>query len=247
MVDITGKRFGRLTVRKYHHSVNNGTTKTHYWETVCDCGNTRICSYDNLMKGDILSCGCLRKETCRQRMKSEFYAESKPFSTNLPKLRNPSIQRNNTTGVTGVSRVKKTGKFIARIGYGREVIYLGVFNTLEEAIEARNEGYKKYHLPVLEKAGFKSQPTITKKKIGNLRELRTYRECARSNNDEPCWCVQNGELITCVMLDSQEREECCHSPVTKEINLWLDGEIDKNELVRRLKPKGGKQALLGHK
>lgn len=241
MVDITGKRFGRLTVRKYHHSVNYGSTKAHYWETVCDCGNTRICSYDNLMKGDILSCGCLRKEIRRQHMESEFYVESKPFSTNLPKLRNPSIQRNNTTGVTGVSRVKKTGKFIAKIGYGREVIYLGIFNTLEEAIKARNEGYEKYHLPVLEKAGFKSQPTITKNKIGNLRELRTYRECARSNNDEPCWCVQNGELITCVMLDSQEREECCHSPVTKEINLWLDGEIDKNELVRRLKPKGGNE------
>lgn len=241
MIDITGKKFGRLTVIRYHHSVNHGATKTHYWETVCDCGNTRICSYSNLMKGDILSCGCLRKETRRQYMESEFYTESKPFQTNLHKLRNPSVQRNNTTGVTGVSQVKKTGKFIARIGFGGKVIYLGIFDTLEEAIEARNEGYKKYHLPVLEKAGFESRPIITKKKIGNLRELRTYRDCARSNNDEPCWCVQNGELNTCIMLDSQEREECCHSQVTDEINLWLDGKIDKNELVRRLKIKGGNE------
>lgn len=235
MIDITGKKFGRLTVLKHHHSTNYGSTTTHYWETVCECGKHRISAYDNLVSGDVLSCGCLREETRRHHMKNEFYAESKPFSTNLSKLRKPHLQRNNTTGVIGVSRVNKTGKFIAKIGCGGKSIYLGVFNTLEEATKARNEGYEKYHLPILEKAGFEPQSTITKKKIGSLRELRTYRKCARDNNDEPCWCVQGGELITCIMLNSTEREACCHTSVTDEINLWLDGKIDKNELIRRLK------------
>lgn len=235
MVDITGRKFGRLTVLKYHHSVSKGNHKTHYWETICECGNTKICAYDNLAKGDILSCGCLRKEVRRRHMKDEYYAESKPYSTHLPKLRSPCLQRNNTTGVTGVSQVKKTGKFIARIGYGGKVIYLGVFNTLEEAIKARDDGYEKYHLSVLEKAGFKSKPTITRQKIGSLREYKDYRKRSRENDDEPCWCLQDGELVTCIMLDPTERKQCPHLRVTDEINLWLDGVIDKNELVRRLK------------
>lgn len=235
MVDITGKKFGRLTALKHHHSVNYGSTTIHYWETVCECGNTKICAYDNLVKGDILSCGCLRKETRRQHMKNEFYTESKLYSTNLPKLRHQSIQRNNSTGVTGVSRVKKTGKFIAKIGCKKEIIYLGVFDSLEAAKKARDEAYEKYHLPILEEAGFTSPPSITKKKIGNLRELRAYRDCAFANNDEPCWCIQDGELITCVMLTQSERKTCCHLSLTGEINLWLDGKIDKNELIRKLK------------
>ena len=35
--DLTGQRFGRLTVIKYHHSKSNA-----YWLCQCDCGNTTV-------------------------------------------------------------------------------------------------------------------------------------------------------------------------------------------------------------
>lgn len=56
--DLTGRRFGRLTVIKHSHIANN----VHYWICKCDCGNERIASGSNLQQGYIKSCGCLKKE-----------------------------------------------------------------------------------------------------------------------------------------------------------------------------------------
>ena len=58
--DLTGQRFGRLTV------VERSPTKQgkHIcWVCRCDCGKIvpLVCG-DNLKKGDIKSCGCLRRE-----------------------------------------------------------------------------------------------------------------------------------------------------------------------------------------
>ena len=57
--DLTGMRFGRLTVvkatkeRKYEHII---------WECICDCGNTTYVMGANLVRGSTNSCGCLRRE-----------------------------------------------------------------------------------------------------------------------------------------------------------------------------------------
>ena len=58
--DLTGQKFGRLTV------IEKSPTKqgNHIcWVCRCDCGKIvpLVCG-DNLKKGDIKSCGCLRKE-----------------------------------------------------------------------------------------------------------------------------------------------------------------------------------------
>ena len=56
--DLTGQRFGRLTVLSYAFSKNGQT----YWKCVCDCGNTLITQRSSLIRGDTKSCGCLNKE-----------------------------------------------------------------------------------------------------------------------------------------------------------------------------------------
>lgn len=53
-IDLTGQRFGRLTVLDY-----NGSCR---WKCVCDCGNIVYPLAGNLVKGDIKSCGCYRRE-----------------------------------------------------------------------------------------------------------------------------------------------------------------------------------------
>lgn len=56
--DLTGQRFGRLTVIGYI-----GDTK---WRCICECGNvTDVRSY-HLKTGETRSCGCLVKDTSRQ-------------------------------------------------------------------------------------------------------------------------------------------------------------------------------------
>lgn len=54
--DLTGKRFGKLTVIGLH-SKNNGRPK---WVCKCDCGNETVVNGNNLSSGDTKSCGCLK-------------------------------------------------------------------------------------------------------------------------------------------------------------------------------------------
>ena len=65
--DLTGQRFGRLTV------VNRGPDRISpkgarlvCWNCRCDCGNMTLVDAGNLRGGNTKSCGCLKKETSRQ-------------------------------------------------------------------------------------------------------------------------------------------------------------------------------------
>jgi len=62
-LDLTGQRFGRLTVIK-----RCGTSKEgqKIYLCKCDCGNTKEVKSGNLKSGNVRSCGCLRKETTRR-------------------------------------------------------------------------------------------------------------------------------------------------------------------------------------
>lgn len=53
-VDLTGKRFGNLTVIKKVR-IRNGVCK---WLCNCDCGKQTLVNTYHLTKGDIKSCGC---------------------------------------------------------------------------------------------------------------------------------------------------------------------------------------------
>lgn len=50
--------------------------------------------------------------------------------------------KNNTSGHLGVS--KRNGRWVAQIMFKRKQIHLGVYDRIEDAIEARIEGEKKY-------------------------------------------------------------------------------------------------------
>ena len=62
--DLTGERFGRLTVIGV---VPGEKGKQKKWECVCDCGNKTEVVYTSLMSGNTQSCGCLKTERLRQR------------------------------------------------------------------------------------------------------------------------------------------------------------------------------------
>ena len=57
-IDLTGKRFGYLTVIKRVANNQNGHV---CWLCQCDCGNTHITITYNLTHGLCRSCGCLNK------------------------------------------------------------------------------------------------------------------------------------------------------------------------------------------
>lgn len=60
--DLTGQRFGRLTVQHIVASPNPKITRK-FWRCVCDCGNTKDLPSHRLVQGAAKSCGCLLKES----------------------------------------------------------------------------------------------------------------------------------------------------------------------------------------
>lgn len=65
MIDLTGEKFGKLTVLKRLHYSQSG--HSYFWECECDCGNKIIVLGSNLKRKHTQSCGCYNKESLKQR------------------------------------------------------------------------------------------------------------------------------------------------------------------------------------
>ena len=62
-IDLTGQRFGRLTVVERAGTAGSNAT----WLCNCDCGNVKIVSARSLKTGNTKSCGCLFNEANAKR------------------------------------------------------------------------------------------------------------------------------------------------------------------------------------
>jgi len=58
-IDLTGQRFGKLTVIDPLSRRHNGN-RSMFWLCRCDCGGSTEARADALKSGAKLSCGCLR-------------------------------------------------------------------------------------------------------------------------------------------------------------------------------------------
>lgn len=61
-IDLTGRRFGRLTVLGLDDLTDNRMTT---WRVRCDCGCEFTALGGNLRRGVTRSCGCLRRDMMR--------------------------------------------------------------------------------------------------------------------------------------------------------------------------------------
>lgn len=58
-INLTGRRYGRLTVIEVASSNRHGGAQ---WKCFCDCGETVVISANCLKAGDTESCGCLKRD-----------------------------------------------------------------------------------------------------------------------------------------------------------------------------------------
>ena len=66
-IDLTGKRFGKLTVLKREGTTNDKQAK---WLCLCDCGKTSTPSSGNLRSGATKTCGCgVKEQTIKRNFK----------------------------------------------------------------------------------------------------------------------------------------------------------------------------------
>ena len=63
--DLTGKKFGRLTVLSRGENSKAGQVQ---WFCICDCGNEKLIHSTNLVQGSSKSCGCLSIELTTERL-----------------------------------------------------------------------------------------------------------------------------------------------------------------------------------
>ena len=59
LIDLTGQRFGRLTVIE---RAGNDCIGQVTWRCRCDCGNITVVAGGNLRTGNTQSCGCYGRE-----------------------------------------------------------------------------------------------------------------------------------------------------------------------------------------
>ena len=62
-IDLTGKRFGRLTGIE---DVGSNARKDRLWHCRCDCGNEVVEPVTAVIRGKVISCGCARRESMRK-------------------------------------------------------------------------------------------------------------------------------------------------------------------------------------
>ena len=71
-LDLTNKRFGRLTVIKY---VETDKNRKKLWLCKCDCGNKKIVAASALRRGLTISCGCNKSEKLKKYNDSKVVNE----------------------------------------------------------------------------------------------------------------------------------------------------------------------------
>ena len=77
-LNLTGEKYGRLTVIERAESVLIGEQKKTAWLCRCDCGELVIAPTYRLTTGQTMSCGCLREELRVERMVSLHSRGFKP-------------------------------------------------------------------------------------------------------------------------------------------------------------------------
>ena len=155
-MDLSGKRFGRLTVIK---EANKKRGYNKFYLCKCDCGKYTKVINSSLTNGDTKSCGCLQKETISKIGKENIENNSKKrieidkkYNTNFGMILKPNEIKTNTSGFKGVSFNNKRNKFEAYLQIHGKKKFLGRYNEIEDAIAARIDGEEKYFKPIIESA-----------------------------------------------------------------------------------------------
>jgi len=130
-VDITGQRFGRLVA--LYPSKRHDKSGSVVWRCKCDCGNEADVPYNTLAYSKQISCGCQKKE--HDRKLKTFLTHV--AGTSVDMLKSKKVPTDNTTGYKGVYLIR--GKYVAKIVFQKKQYFLGTYDSIEAAAEARKE------------------------------------------------------------------------------------------------------------
>ena len=129
--EYIGKQFGELVVVDYA----GRTGGMHRWKCRCSCGRETIVGQTLLQSGKTKSCGHLQKTVIRENLKL-----CDGTSVTMLQASKKHRIKSNTSGYTGVYQNKKTGCWIAQITFKGNTYYLGSYENIQDAVQARKRG-----------------------------------------------------------------------------------------------------------
>ncbi len=79
LIDLTGQKFGRLTVIERHERPKERRSREAFWLCKCDCGNESTLSGYELRSGNTKSCGCYHKAITSKIHKKHGYCGTRLY------------------------------------------------------------------------------------------------------------------------------------------------------------------------
>lgn len=158
MKDLKGKRFGRLTAM--YPTDRRDRRGSVYWHCVCDCGNNTEVTEAGLTHGNYKSCGCLKSEN-QKKISGQLHLID---GTCVELLGDRKPRKDNKSGFRGVY-LMKDHRYRVDIGFKKKRFYVGMFDTFEDAVQARLEAEKMIHESF----------------------LRAYEVWKEQADADPCW------------------------------------------------------------
>ena len=131
-LDLTGQRFGKLTVIAPADNIEGRTA----WRCRCDCGNEIIVKTYHLRDGHTKTCGCTRENGL-----ALHYVDG----TCVEMLKAKTVRKNNTSGVPGVDWLSSRKRWRASICFKGQRYYLGKYKNFEDAVAARKAAEARLH------------------------------------------------------------------------------------------------------
>ena len=148
-LNLTGEIIGKW---KVGDRVKGKNGKSYFNCECLNCGTVRLVKGSALTSGASRSCGCMSvsKEAISKRQQTlrdkKIMVDHTSVSL-LKKICRGELMSNNTSGCTGVSQ--KGNKWVAEIRCQGKYHYLGIWDTYEEAVAARQKGEETYFGKIL--------------------------------------------------------------------------------------------------
>lgn len=137
--EYIGKQFGELTIEQIEQF-----DKTYLCTCVCSCGKVIKAELANIKRGHTKSCGHIHPPSPGRPKLTEEEKAARPKKKYTPKnitkdgyLLHSGVAHSNT-GVRGITQ-QRDGRYQAHITVNYQRYYLGVFDSLDEAIMVRAE------------------------------------------------------------------------------------------------------------
>lgn len=136
-LDLTGQRFGHLTVLCPAENIGTRTA----WRCRCDCGRETVVKTSHLRSGHTKSCGCQNGPGGPRSALGLTYIDG----TCVEMLSAKTVRRNNTSGVPGVDWWTSKQRWRATICFKGKRHYLGSYTRFEDAVAARKQAEETLH------------------------------------------------------------------------------------------------------